>query len=236
MAGALVHWRADTLRKPAVSKGRRVGAGVDDHLVHSSVNLIRGHRRLHGISTDRTHRSQISRQEGEPQLKSAKSSLPTLTSVPACCRTRAASSQASSIRMMLPPSCTCRSGHTSGMAAVPTYGGRGMWSGTGRRALTAPRRSGSLLLSAPPEPCASAALRFDRVRIFQVFAVVRKLWCVVTILLLGFWVQIGRKGRCVCAPAEYPAGFLRPPRCSGPHAEERRKGGVACKKRRSRNR
>lgn len=41
-----------------------------------------------------------------------------------------------------------------------------MWSGTGRRALTAPRRSGSLLLFLdPPEPCTSAALQFDRVRV-----------------------------------------------------------------------
>uniref|UniRef100_A0A0A9H651 IDP454 n=1 Tax=Arundo donax TaxID=35708 RepID=A0A0A9H651_ARUDO len=51
MAGAQVHRRADALRKPAVSEGRGVGAGVDDHLAHCSLDLIRRHRRFDQCSS-----------------------------------------------------------------------------------------------------------------------------------------------------------------------------------------
>jgi len=61
MAGALVHRRAHALGEAAVSKWGGVGAGVDDHLVHSSVYLIRRHRGLHTCAC--TGHKQISRQK-----------------------------------------------------------------------------------------------------------------------------------------------------------------------------
>ena len=43
MADALIHRRADALREPAVSKGRRVGTSINDHLMNCPVDFICRH-------------------------------------------------------------------------------------------------------------------------------------------------------------------------------------------------